>query len=296
MNLKRLEHLVAVVEQGTFAAAARRVNLSQPALTRSIQTLEDEAGMALFDRGARGVTLTATGRMVLERARRILFEASCLERDLQLVQQHEIGSVRFGLGSFPAAMLLPQVLRLMQRDWPNLRVSAEVNNSDTLFTALRAEQFDFVLTAHRFIPATVELEVRPLRPEPIGFFVRPHHPLAGHAVELAVIRETRLASVLLPGAAHELWRTTLRCRPGEDVLLHVESNDFRALAELACLEDIVLIAPARALQNELESGALVRLDVTDLHDLKVQFSITYLAQRTLSPAAERAIATIEAVG
>lgn len=295
MNLRRLEHLVAVVEEGSFAAAARRMNLTQPALTRSIQTLEDEAGMPLFDRGARGVTLTSTGQLVLGRARRILFEASCLERDLQLVQQHEMGCVRFGLGAFVAAILLPRVLRLMQRDWPNLRVSAEVNNSDALFALLQTEQVDFVLSAHRLIPATVEVEVRPLKAEPVGFFVRPLHPLSGSTVELAQIRADRLASVLLPGTARELWRTMIRCRPGEDVLPHIESNDLRALTELACYEDIVLIAPNRGLCAELESGALVQLDVEDFRDVKVPFSIAYLAQRTLSPAAERAIATIEAM-
>ncbi|WP_321928748.1 LysR family transcriptional regulator [Paraburkholderia guartelaensis] len=296
MNLKRLEHLVAVVEEGTLAAAARRVNLTQPALTRSIQTLEDEAGMALFDRGARGVTLTSTGRMVLERARRILFEASCLERDLQLVQQHEMGIVRFGLGPFPAAILLARVLGIMQRDWPNLRVSAEVNSSEALFAALQSEQLDFVLTANRLMPLTVELEVRPLMPEPIGFFVRPLHPLCGSPIELAQIREARLASVPLPVSVHELWRTMLRCRPGEDVATRIESNDFRALAQLARHEDVVLIAPNRALEDELASGTLVQLSVEDLQELKVQYSIAYLAQRTLSPAAEKAIATIEAVG
>lgn len=295
VNLKRLEHLVAVVEQGTLAAAARNINLTQPALTRSIQALEDEVGMALFDRGARGVTLTSTGQMVLERARRILFEASCLERDLQLLRQHEMGSVRFGMGPFPAAILLSQVLRVMQHDWPNLRVAAEVNCSEVLFAALQSEQLDFVLTANRLMPLTVELELRPLRPEPIGFFVRPLHPLCGNTVDLAQIREARLASVPLPLAVHEQWRTLLRCRPGEDVTSRVESNDLRALTQLAIHEDVVLIAPDRALKPELESGALVRLHIEDIRDLNVQYSIAYLAQRTLSPAAEKAIATIEAL-
>ncbi|CAB3788109.1 hypothetical protein LMG28688_02610 [Paraburkholderia caffeinitolerans] len=295
MNLKRLEHLVALVEEGTFAAAARRVNRTQPALTRSIQTLEDEAGLPLFDRAARGVTLTSTGQMVLERARRILFEASCLERDLQLVQQNEMGSVRFGLGPFAGAMFLSPVLRVMQRDWPKLRVSAEVNSGEALFAALQAEQLDFVVAAERTMPLTVEMEVRSLKPDPIALFVRPTHPLCGSPVSLAQIRDARLATVPLPSTAHELWRTLLRCRPGEDVLPRVESNDFRVLAELASHDDVVLIAPNRALTRELESGELVQLRVDDLRELRVQYSIAYLAHRTLSPAAERAIATFETV-
>src|SRR3954468_15583695 len=57
LNLKRLEHLIAVVEAGSLAAGARRVHLSQPALTRSIQALEAQAGLPLCERGPRGVKL-----------------------------------------------------------------------------------------------------------------------------------------------------------------------------------------------------------------------------------------------
>ena len=112
MNLKRLEHLIAVAEEGSVAGAARRVHLSQPALTRSIQALELEAGMPLCDRGTRGVMLTAAGRMVVERARRILFETRCLTRDLTLVRQHVIGNVHFGLGPYSVA-------RSIEITWPS---------------------------------------------------------------------------------------------------------------------------------------------------------------------------------
>ena len=58
INSRRLTHLIALAEEGSFARAAERVHLSQPALSRSIQALEDELGMKLFDRAARGVAMT----------------------------------------------------------------------------------------------------------------------------------------------------------------------------------------------------------------------------------------------
>ncbi|MGO4330086.1 LysR family transcriptional regulator [Cupriavidus sp. 2TAF22] len=295
MNLKRLEHLIAVAEEGSLAGAARRVHLSQPALTRSIQALEDEAGVALFDRGARGATLTTTGRMVTERARRILFETHCLERDLALVQQHEMGSVRLGLGPFPAAILLPDMLCALHRDWPKLRIATEVNHAAALLAGLNAEKLDFLVVEQSTIPVVAELEMKPLRPEPAGYFVRAGHPLCGTPVTPAQLRQVALVSVLFPAETHERLRRLLRCKPGEDLPLQVESNDFRALTHLTSHSDVVLLAPTRALRAELEAGTLAQLDTQEIPANGLRFAIVRLAQRTLSPAAERAVAAIEAV-
>lgn len=296
MNLKRLEHLVAVAEEGSLAAAARRVHLSQPALTRSIQALEDEAGAVLFDRGARGVTLTTVGRMVTERARRILFESGCLARDLALVRQHEIGSVRIGLGAFPAAILLPELLSQLHRQWPKLRIATEVSHPGALLDALHAEQVDFVVIEQSTVPTAAELEVVRLPGGPGGVYVRAGHPLAAGPVSLATLREAALVSVVFPPETHERLRKLLRCKPGEDLPFQVESNDFRALTHLVRHADALLLAPARAVREELvEAGRLVALDIPELPEITMQFAIVRLAQRTLSPAAERAVAVIEAV-
>lgn len=295
MNLKRLEHLVAVAEEGSLAAAARRVHLSQPALTRSIQALEDEAGVALFDRGARGVTLTTVGRMVIERARRVLFESGCLARDLALVRQHEIGSVQIGLGAFPAAILLPELLCQLHRQWPKLRIATEVSHPAALLDALRAERVDFVVIEQSTVPTAAELEIMRLPAESAGIYGRVGHPLAGRLVSLAMLREAALVSVVFPPETHERLRRLLRCKPGEAVPFQVESNDFRALTHLVRHADALLLAPARAVREEMESGRLVALDVPELPPVTMQFAAVWLAQRTLSPAAARAVAVIESV-
>lgn len=292
VNLKWLEHLVAVEEEGSLAAAARRVHLSQPALTRSIQALEAEVGMALCDRGARGVTLTEAGRMAANRARRILFETRCLTRDLALVHEHQIGSVRLGLGPLPAVILLPDVLCAMYRDSPKLRVVAQVDAAQTLLAALHAEQLDFIVAERRTMPVSTALKVQRLLPEQSGLFVRSGHAFCEGRVTRDQVREAALVSVPLPAGVHEQLRTSLGCKPGEDLPFQVESNDFRALAHLTCQSDAVLLAPVRAIRKELKSGVLVRLELPVAATM--EFAIVHLAQRTLAPAAQRVVAAIEA--
>jgi DNA-binding transcriptional LysR family regulator len=293
VNLKRLEQLIAVAEEGSVAAAARRVHLSQPALTRSIQVLEEEAGLQLCDRGARGATLTAAGRMVVARAQRILFETRCLRRDLTLLRQHVIGSVQVGFGPFAAASLLPELLCNLHRDWPKLNVTADINDASVLLQALHAEMLDLMVVSPRVIPQTADLEVHRLRPEQAGFFVRASHPLCGAGqVTPTQLREAALVSAPFPPRGQAALRKLLGCRSDDKLPFRLESNDLRALTHLACHSDAILLAPVRALRTEVAAGALVQLEIGDSDALALQFAVVHLAQRTLSPAALR---TLEAL-
>ena len=84
MDLRRLEHLLALAEERHFGRAADQVHLSQPAFSRSIQAVEAELELRLFDREIGDVRPTPAGQFVIERARRLLFDARCLARDVEL--------------------------------------------------------------------------------------------------------------------------------------------------------------------------------------------------------------------
>src|SRR3954463_12987035 len=103
VDLKRLGHLVALADECHFARAAARVHLSQPAFSRSIQLLEDQVGMRLFDRETGNVQATPAGLFLADRARKLLFDARNLQRDTELYRDASLGDTAFGAGPFPAA-------------------------------------------------------------------------------------------------------------------------------------------------------------------------------------------------
>src|SRR4029434_6145773 len=95
VNLRRLNHVVALADTLHFARAAEAVHLSQPAFSRSIQAIESDLRIRLFDRDVGEVRATPAGEFVIERARKLLFEARCLQRDVDLYRGRQLGHAAF---------------------------------------------------------------------------------------------------------------------------------------------------------------------------------------------------------
>ena len=124
INLNQFNHLVALAQECHFAQAAARVHLSQPAFSRSIQAAERQVGLRLFERQPGTVRLTPAGEFVIEKARRLLFDARCLERDIDLYRESGLGDTAFGLGPFPAATVLSELLTHIRKEHPRVGVQA----------------------------------------------------------------------------------------------------------------------------------------------------------------------------
>jgi LysR family transcriptional regulator, cyn operon transcriptional activator len=94
MNLRHLRAFATIVDVGGLAKAATRLHLSQPALSRQIQTLESDLGVALFDRIGRRMQLTSHGEDLLQRSRRLLAEAESLGERARELKSGETGILR----------------------------------------------------------------------------------------------------------------------------------------------------------------------------------------------------------
>lgn len=105
MTLVQLRHFVVLAEAGSFVQACKTLYVTQPALTRSIQALEDELGGRLFDRLGRRIALTPFGSEALQRARRLVADAEALRQTGKGLHAGLIGSLRIGLSSGPGALL-----------------------------------------------------------------------------------------------------------------------------------------------------------------------------------------------
>jgi DNA-binding transcriptional LysR family regulator len=295
MDLKRWNHIVAVAERRSFARAAEQVHLSQPALTRSIQAAEAELGLRLFDRGSTEVKPTPAGEFVVERARQLVFNSHCLERDVALFAHRGLGDTAFGVGPFPAATLLPSLLAALRREFPAVNLRVEVSNWQLLLSRLREEDIEFFVADTRDLPPDPLLLLRPLRPEPGGFYVHPAHPLAAaDTVTLTQIWAFGVATVRLPQGVRAALAGLLGLASAASLPLALECDHVELLKAVALGCDTVLAAPHAAVVAEVAAGALRPLVVPGLPPLASSVGVVTLRGRTPSPMAELVIQRLPA--
>ena len=281
MDFQKLKHLLAVVEYGTFSLAAQKVNLSQPALSRSIQALEAELGLPLLDRGTRQVHLTPYGACVAERARRMRFEEAELQRELKALHSGDSGTLTIGLSPTPASLLLAPFLAHMAANRPQVRVGVELGATAALLDMLRAERIDAMVCDARMLYDAADIDTRPLAPLRAGMVCRPGHPILAHKqVGIEHVRQypvasstlspevsLRLAETLGPGGAPEQM-VTLRC------------ENLDPLVDLALHTDTLLLGVICVTQREQEAGRLVEVPLPPDPQRQGHYVLARLAGRT----------------
>nr|WP_277399317.1 LysR family transcriptional regulator [Burkholderia sp. Ac-20384] len=294
VNIRKLRHALGLAQHLTFSRASVDVNLSQPALSRSIQSIEAELGVALFDRHPNGVSLTPYGKVFAERARRIVMEATELQRDLALMQHGEFGELSIGLGATPAILLTGPLMDHFLREAPQVRVSIKRGRRDTLLRRLLEEHVDLFIGDIAQLEDHADLQLTRLPRWPSGFFCTPDHPLARRdAVTRDELLQHRLGSIELSP-----WALSDLCEYFEcsfDASISFRSDDFRDVEAAASVGGMVVFGNAAAFRDALRRGTLVELPLDPPFRREARLGLVTLAARTLSPAAMRAKALAESV-
>jgi DNA-binding transcriptional LysR family regulator len=173
----KLRHAVTLAEHKNFRRAAEVLNLTQPALSRSIQSLERTLGVRLFDRSRGGVELTTLGRLVLDRAREILAAVGELEHEVALMQGLSAGTLEVSLGPFPAALSGRPALANFVATYPEIQCRVRVAGysrvaDDVAQGHCELGVADLEVASERGLTTEVLVDRR------VYLFARPQHPLA----------------------------------------------------------------------------------------------------------------------
>lgn len=147
MKLNQLRDFVAIVEHGSLRAAARHLDVAQPLLTRSVQALEKELGVPLFEREARGMTLTPMGRLFHQRASAVVNEIRRAHDDIAQSAGDGSGTVAAALSIMPHVGMLPYALPAFRRRYPKVRLQIIEGLFPDVEGALRNGEIDFYLGA-----------------------------------------------------------------------------------------------------------------------------------------------------
>lgn len=178
MNERDLRYLVAISESGNLRLAAERMNITQPALTKCINRLEEESSAALFQRKGRLIMPTAVGEVLIRRARQIIQSIDETQREIHDYVNGARGHVRLGVVATITEFLMPDILHDLTTNSPNVTLKLTVGMTDLLLDGLRRDELDIVISP---IYESDEFECEPLMKDFVVVVARKDHPLARRA-------------------------------------------------------------------------------------------------------------------
>ncbi|MRV73790.1 LysR family transcriptional regulator [Duganella sp. FT92W] len=284
MDIRHMEHLLALADTGRFVTAANRVHLSQAAFSRSIQALEDDLGLKLFDRGRHGAAPTQAGRAVIERVRQVMFDLGCLKHDVNLIRTGGAGSLRIGAGPIPAQILVPEVLIAMRRQHPALQISVTVESPDRLLAQLEEDALDVVLADPKLVTRATATACTPLGRLQLTLHCHKAHPLTKKKhVTMADLHTYGVASGKGPRGFLQAVATSMGLNDFAEFPRILESDDFAIMARVVAMTDTLAILPRQ--HPDTPYGRLLRpLHCPDLPPIPIDVHAILLKGRTPSPS------------
>lgn len=169
MELRELSAFVAVVEEGGMSAAARRLHLSQSALSQTVSALERELSVTLLERTSTGVRPTEAGTALLVEARAVLARYHQAVRAMSAFSERSSEVIRLGIPLELDPEVLPTALAKFAVESPNIRVVPQHLSTAAQFTALRADQLDVGLVRER--PSGSEFDAMLVAQEALGVLI-----------------------------------------------------------------------------------------------------------------------------
>ena len=286
MNLRHLEHWLALADTGSFSRAAEKLHITQSALSRSIQALEEDLGGPLVDRVGKKNELTPLGRSVLERARRIVHEAQELQQGAALLQQGGLGALRVGLGSGPGAMLMTPWLVYMAKHHPTVHVTVSRGSTALQLTQLRERQLDALVVDVRRVEAAPDLKMTQVVEMRAGFVCRQGHPLlerAAKGLAFDALLAYPIASIELSQEVARLLVDHYGPQANPAQMTTLQCEDIASLLDVVGQTDAIYLGIVGAARAGLAQGRLVELPMQIPLKGQARLALITLAGRTELP-------------
>lgn len=255
MELRSIHYFVAIAEAGNISAAAIKLGIAQPALTRHIKQLEGELNTILFNRFSRGVQLTASGRELLEFANRIVNEVAQAKQEITGLGLKPKGTIVFGASPTISSILMPRIVTDSLKEFPGINLKLMEGRSIRLNDFLLTGVLDMAILTNPL--PTYKLHLTPLISEPLC--------LVGFAGQLPKIAPKSLEDlnglslILTPG----MLALTTKLDGGKKSKLKVsaEIESIETIRSLVKSGEGVTITPASAFYQELERDELRALTI-----------------------------------
>lgn len=251
IELVQLQQLIAVSEHGTISSAADSLHLSQPALTRSLQRLETELGVALFDRKRNRATLNRVGVQAVTRAKALLASVNEITEELRVLEARLSTIVIGSCGPAPMWDLAAE----LGEHYPDRTIASELGENDALIEGLEQGRYRLILTEQAVEKPGILC--RKYTEERLCVALPPDHPLSGRAsISLAELGEDSILSY----GDFGVWQRLVDRNPR---LRYLVQSDRATLAELVRASSIPCFASNLTMFRFRDMVNRVRVPLSD---------------------------------
>ncbi len=295
IDLRKVQHALWLAQELSFSKAAEIACLSQTAFSRSIQALESELGLRLFDRGTRHVQVTTTGTEWLAQAADTLAKSKAIQALAQDLADGNGGELAIGASMLAIEGVLPGILNQLRLQRPRLRLRVECSQWEVLLEHLLAYRIELFIGYPASLATDPSYRVTHLIPQRVSLYGRSGHPLAASSVlSAAQLVAYPWACVQMPQEISNTLRNLLKHAGISEFPMQMECDNQSLLREAMLQSDTLVLTWESWLADDIAQGKIIEL-ASRIHPalpsqlLHLQCAIVQHAQRTLSPAASQLI-------
>ncbi|HEU0070870.1 MAG TPA: LysR family transcriptional regulator [Alphaproteobacteria bacterium] len=294
-NFFRLQALLVVADCGSIAAAARKLHITAPAVTKAIRQLERDYDAEFFLRGRSGVSPTPAGLAMIRRARLALAELDHAQDELREIRGLAGGKIAIGALAFARSLLLPRALVAFTAVRPLDDVAIYDGEFESLIEPLREGKLDFIVGALRETPLPFDVTQDRLFDDPVIVVARRDHTLARRS-NVAAAELARFAWVVPPedSPVRRLFVQYFADAKAPAPVHPVVTTSLEVMRGMILESDRLGIVSRNRVFYELRHGMLAELKVK-LTRNKRPIGIIRRKEAALTPAAEEMVRRIKAV-
>lgn len=296
LRLRHLEIISAIYDYGGALKASQRVNLTQPAVTKSLQDVEETLGVKLFVRSSRGLVPTHYGDVFVRHAKMVLAQLRHSAEEIGNLKEGFGGHTTVGTLLAASAQLLPQAVIALKAARPNVAITIIDGTYDVLIPRLRMGDLDLVVGRIPEGAPNEDLIYEPFYLEATCLTVRRNHPLAGR--QNLALTDLLDHAWLMPVPESHLRRQVERLFA--EACLHLPLNIIESMSALSnryllMESDLIGVMPYHVIRAELQEGKLVVLNLP-MPDTHSQVGAILRASADLRPSAMALIDELRRVG
>lgn len=261
MDIRHLKHFSGIAKYGSFSEAAKRLYISQPALTRSINVLEDQLGTRLFERTPKGVHLTETGTMLHRHAVLILNEMDTAKEELKAVLEGSYGEVHIGAASMFANRFIDKAAANLAKRNESMRLSINIGLYEELVQQLLDGVLDVILSTSPETEYREDLVFEPLCQISSVIVAAPNHPLSKvESVEISDL--VGVPWVVLEQPHMDSFMYSFFAEVGLAApVSRVKTNSLEVIRSIVRQDNFVGFLPSHWVEEDVKQGLLTILPV-----------------------------------